>query len=322
MDQTELTASEPERPEDIRAVPVRRPGRWIAAFVVLVCSASFIRFVIEDSAMKWHVIGQYLFDPRVLDAVVRVIYLSALSMVAGVILGVILAVMRLSPNPILKSVSWIYIYVFRGTPLLVQITFWYNIAALFPAPHHLIDIGIPFTGPVLVHPNANALITIFLAALLGLSFNEGAYMAEIVRSGIISVPDGQSEAAASLGMGRLQIIRRIVLPQAMRVILPPTGNEFISMLKNTSLASVIAFAEIYFVTEDIAAVNFDVPQLLIVGSIWYLALTSVAYVGQYFLERKYGQGFSRAERVTMAERWLNLGLRNSRTGPGWRGRDR
>jgi polar amino acid transport system permease protein len=310
MDQTELTPSTPERPDDIRAVPVRRPGRWIAAFLVLVFSASFVRFVIADSAMKWNVIGQYLFDPRVLDAVVRVIYLSALAMGIGVILGVILAVMRLSPNPILKSVSWVYIFVFRGTPLLVQITFWYNIAALFPAPHHVIDIGIPF-GPVLVHPNANALITIFLAALLGLSFNEGAYMAEIVRAGIISVPEGQSEAAASLGMSRMQIMRRIVLPQAMRVILPPTGNEFISMLKNTSLASAIAFAEIYFVTEDIAAVNFDVPQMLMVGSIWYLALTSVAYVGQYFLERNVSQGFSRAEQATMAQRWLNIEIMSS-----------
>jgi polar amino acid transport system permease protein len=306
MEQSELTELTPERPEDIKAVPVRRPGRWLAAFIVLICSASFIRFLIADSAMKWNVVGQYLFDSRVLDAVVRVFYLTALSMLIGIILGVILAVMRLSPNPILKSASWLYIYLFRGTPLLVQIVFWFNISALFPAPHHLIDIGIPF-GPALIHPNANVLITVFIAALLGLSFNEGAYMAEIVRAGIISVPEGQSEAAASLGMSRLQIMRRIILPQAMRVILPPTGNEFISMLKNTSLASVISFAEIYFVTSDIAAVNFDVPQLLIVGSIWYLALTSIAYVGQYFLERKVGQGFSRTQTATIRERWLALG---------------
>jgi polar amino acid transport system permease protein len=307
MDETELTPSAQERPDDIKAVPVRRPGRWIAAFIVVVFAASFVRFVIADSAMKWNVIGQYLFDSRVLDAVVRVIYLTALSMFIGVVLGVILAVMRLSPNPILKTASWIYIYVFRGTPLLVQIVFWFNISALFPAPQHLIDLGIPF-GPALIHPNANVLITTFVAALLGLSFNEGAYMAEIVRAGIISVPEGQSEAAASLGMSRMKIMRRIVLPQAMRVILPPTGNEFISMLKNTALASVISYAEIYFVTEDIASVNFDVPQLLIVGSIWYLALTSVAYVGQYFLERKVGQGFSRAEQATMRERWLSIEL--------------
>ncbi len=306
MDQPELTQIAPERPEEIKAVPVRRPGRWIAAFLVVAFGASFIRFVIFDSAMKWNIIGQYLFDPRVLRAVWACLYLTLLSMLIGVILGVILAVMRLSPNPILKSASWVYIYVFRGTPLLVQIVFWYNISALFPAPQHLIDIGIPF-GPALVHPNANVLITVFVAALLGLSFNEGAYMAEIVRAGIISVPEGQSEAAESLGMSRMQIMRRIVLPQAMRVILPPTGNEFISMLKNTSLASVIAFAEIYFVTSDIASVNFDVIQLLIVGSIWYLALTSIAYVGQYFLERKVGEGFSRSQQATLKERWLALG---------------
>lgn len=311
MDQTELTSTTPGPPDDIKAVPVRRPGRWIAAFIVLACSASFVRFAIEDSAMQWHVIGQYLFDSQVLDAVVRVFYLTAISMSIGAILGVILAVMRLSPNPILKAASWIYIFFFRGTPLLVQLVFWYNVSALFPAPHHLIDIGIPF-GPALIHPNANVIITVFVAAVLGLSFNEGAYMAEIVRAGIISVPEGQSEAAASLGMSRMQIMRRIVLPQAMRVILPPTGNELISMLKNTSLASVIGYAEIVYVTSDISAVNYKVIQLLIVGSIWYLALTSVAYVGQYFLERRFGQGFSRAERATMRERWLALGLGGGR----------
>jgi polar amino acid transport system permease protein len=301
-----LTPRPRDRPAKIRAVRVRRPGRWLAAFIVLLCSASFIRFAIDDSAMQWNVIGRYLFNSLVLQAVVRVFYLTALAMLIGVILGVILAVMRLSPNPILKSASWIYIYFFRGTPLLVQIVFWYNISALFPAPNHLIDIGIPF-GPALIHPNANVLITVFVAALLGLSFNEGAYMAEIVRAGIISVPEGQSEAAASLGMGRMQIMRRIVLPQAMRVILPPTGNELISMLKNTSLASVIGYSEIVYVTSDISAVNYKVIQLLIVGSIWYLALTSVAYVGQYFLERKFGEGFSRADQASMKERWLALG---------------
>ncbi len=303
-DPPELTQIAPERPDDIKAVPVRRPGRWIAAFVVLVIAASLIRFAVTDSAIEWHVVGQYLFDPRVIHGVIACLYLTVLAMLGGVILGVILAIMRLSPNPILKSASWIYIYFFRGTPLLVQIVFWYNLSALFP--HGVIAIGIPF-GPSLVHPNANALITVFLAALLALATNEGAYMAEIVRAGIISVPEGQSEAAASLGMSRMQIMRRIVLPQAMRVILPPTGNETISMLKNTSLASVIGFTELYFETSDISAVNYKVIQLLIVGSIWYLALTSIAYVGQYYLERKVGEGFSRAQQATMKERWLSLG---------------
>lgn len=306
MDQTELTSTTPERPEEIKAVPVRRPGRWLAAVIVVVCAASVVRFAIEDRAMEWHIVGQYLFNSLVIDAVIRVFYVTVIAMALGAIFGVILAVMRLSPNPILKSASWLYIFFFRGTPLLVQLVFWYNISALFPAPQHLIDIGVPF-GPALVHPNANVIITTFIAAILGLSFNEGAYMAEIVRAGIISVPEGQSEAAASLGMSRMQIMRRIVLPQAMRVILPPTGNELISMLKNTSIASVIGYGEIVYVTSDISATNYKVIQLLIVGSIWYLALTSVAYVGQYYLERKVGRGFSRSQRAGMRERWLAMG---------------
>jgi polar amino acid transport system permease protein len=309
VDEPELTQPALERPEEIVAVPVRRPGRWIAAFIVLVIAASLIRFVITDSAIEWHIVGHYLFDPRVIHGVIATLYLTVLSMIAGVIIGVILAVMRLSPNPVLKSASWLYIFFFRGTPLLVQVVFWYNIAALFP--NHVIAIGIPF-GPALVHPDANSLITVFVASLLALSINEGAYMAEIVRAGIISVPEGQSEAAASLGMSRLQIMRRIVLPQAMRVILPPTGNEFISMLKNSALAYVIGFAELYYETNDIAAQNYDVIQLLIVGSIWYLALTSISYVGQYFLERKVGQGFSRSQQATMKERWFTLGQGGSR----------
>jgi polar amino acid transport system permease protein len=303
-DLQELTSSDPGRPDDIRAVPVRRPGRWIAAFIVLVIAASVIRFAVTDSAIEWHIVGHYLFNSLILQGAVATLYLAVLAMILGVILAVILAIMRLSPNPILKSASWLYIYFFRGTPLLVQIVFWYNVAALFP--HHVISIGIPF-GPGLVHPDANSLITVFVAALLALGFNEGAYMAEIVRAGIISVPEGQSEAAASLGMSRLQIMRRIVLPQAMRVILPPTGNEFISMLKNTSLAEVIAFGELYYQAQAIYSQNYDTIQLLIVISIWYLVMTSIAYVGQYFLERKFGEGFSRAERATLKERWLSLG---------------
>lgn len=306
METPELTQSEPGRPEEIRAVPVRRPGRWIAAAVVLVFSASVVKFIITDTAIQWHIVGRYLFDSRIIHGVIATLYLTVLAMLMGVILGVILAVMRMSPNPILKSYSWLYIYFFRGTPLLVQIVFWYNIAALFPAPDHIIAIGIPF-GPGLIHPNANVLITVFLAALLGCGMNEGAYMAEIVRAGVISVPEGQSEAAASLGMSRTQITRRIVLPQAMRVILPPTGNEFISMLKNTSLASVIGFTELYFEQQDIAATTYDTIQLLIVASIWYLALTSIAYVGQYFLERKVGEGFSRTQNISMRDRWFAFG---------------
>ena len=225
------------------------------------------------------------------------IELTVLSMVIGIVLGIVLAVMRLSPNPLVSARSWLYIWFFRGTPLLVQILFWYNIAALYPT----ISLGVPF-GPAFVHAQREQLDHTVRRGMLALSLNEGAYMAEIVRAGIISVDEGQIEAAQSLGMSRLQTMRQIVLPQAMRVIIPPTGNETISMLKNTSLLSVIAFAELLYAVQQIYDVNYQTIPLLIVASIWYLVMTSVLYVGQYFIERHYGRGFSRAQRATMRAR--------------------
>jgi polar amino acid transport system permease protein len=290
------------RPEEIKAVPVRRPGRWIAAAIVLVIAASLVRSVVTNSRFEWHIVGQYLFDSRVLHGALTTVYLTALCMTIGIVLGVLAAVMRLSPNPILKTASWLYIWFFRGTPLLVQVLFWGFIAALYPT----IAIGIPF-GPSFIHADANHLVTTFLAVVLAFSLNEGAYMSEIVRAGIISVDDGQRDAASSLGMSRLQTMRRIVLPQAMRVIIPPTGNETISMLKNTSLAYVVAFTELLYSVVQIYDVNYQTIPLLIVASIWYLAMTSVLYVVQYFIERRYGRGFSRAEQATMRERWLAFG---------------
>jgi polar amino acid transport system permease protein len=298
---SELSDGRTGRPEEIKAVPVRRPGRWIVAFIVLVFAASIIRAVVTNKNFQWHVVGQYLFDSRILDGVLVTLELTVLSMLIGIILGVLLAVMRRSPNPIVSGGSWLYIWFFRGTPLLVQLLFWYNIAALFPT----IDLGIPF-GPSFIHAHANTLITPLVAALFGLGLNEGAYMAEIVRAGIISVDEGQTEAAQSLGMTRLMTMRRIVLPQAMRVILPPTGNETISMLKNTSLVSVVAYTDLLYSAQQIYDVTYQTIPLLIVASIWYLVMTSVAYVGQYFIERRYGRGFSRAGQATMRARWLGF----------------
>jgi polar amino acid transport system permease protein len=279
------------RPEEIKAVPVRRPGRWIASIIVALVVASIIRSVATNNRFEWGLVGHYLFDSRILHGVIVTLELTALSMAIGIVLGIVFAVMRLSPNPLVAGVSWFYIWFFRGTPLLVQLLFWGFIAAIYPT----IDLGIPF-GPSFVHANANSLITPFVAALLGLGLNEGAYMAEIVRAGIISVDEGQTDAAQSLGMTRLQIMRQVVLPQAMRVIIPPTGNETISMLKNTSLVIVLgAVFDLLFEAQQIYNVNYKTIQLLIVASIWYLAMTSVAYVGQYFIERHFGRGFSRAE---------------------------
>jgi polar amino acid transport system permease protein len=301
---SELSEERKGRPEDIKAVPVRHPGRWIAALIVVVIAASLIRSAIDNPRFQWHVVGQYLFDPRVTHGVVVTIRLTVLSMAIGIVLGVILAVMRLSPNPLVSGGSWFYIWFFRGTPLLVQILFWSFISALYPT----ITLGVPFGGPAIIHANANTLIPISVAVVLALSLNEAAYMAEIVRAGIISVDEGQTHAAQSLGMSRLQIMRLIVLPQAIRVIIPPTGNETISMLKNTALASVVAYTELLYSVQLIYAVNFKQIPLLMVAVIWYLVMTSVLYVIQYFVERRFGRGFTRTQRATIAERWLGSGL--------------
>jgi polar amino acid transport system permease protein len=224
----------------------------------------------------------------VLDGLEITILLTVVCMAIGIVLGVILAVMRLSANPLLSGASWVYIWFFRGTPVLVQLLFWYNMAALYPR----FSLGVPF-GPSFVHGNANSLVTALTAAILGLGLNEGAYMAEIVRAGILSVEHGQVEAAQALGMTRALTMRRIILPQAMRVIIPPTGNETISMLKTSSLASVITVTELLYAVQLIYSVNFQTIPLLIVASLWYLIATSVLTVGQYYIERHYSRGSAR-----------------------------
>jgi polar amino acid transport system permease protein len=281
----EAKAAGPEPPDEIEAVPVRHWGRWIAAGIVLLIVASVIRSAITNDRFEWGVVGDYLFDSRILDGVVKTIELTVLGMAIGIVLGVIIALMRLSQNPVLSTVSWVYIWFFRGTPLLVQILFFFNIAAIYPT----IGLGIPF-GPTFTHINATNLITPFFAGMLALGLNEGAYMSEIVRAGIISVDEGQFDAAKAVGMTQGQTMRRVVLPQAMRVIIPPTGNETISMLKNSALVSVIAVAELLYSAQLIYSVNYKTIPLLIVASIWYLAATTVLSIGQYFLERHYGRG--------------------------------
>jgi len=301
------------RPDEIRAVPVRHPGRWVATVVILLFAASLIRSVTTNKHIEWHVVGQFLFDHRVLEGVVVTLELTAVAMAVGVVLGVALAITRLSPNPLVSGASWLYIWFFRGTPVLVQLLFWFNVSAIYPS----ISLGLPFVGVEFVHGSANTVITTFVAAVLGLGLNEGAYMAEIVRAGMISVGEGQTDAAQSLGMSRLQIMRRIVLPQAMRVIIPPTGNETISMLKTTSLAIVIALTppELLGAVQNIYSVNFKPIQLLIVASIWYLAITSVLYVGQYYLERYYARGARRELALTPLQR-IRMGLFSFRR-PQW-----
>src|SRR3954452_16541557 len=280
--------AEPVRPDEIKAIPVRRPGRWIAAAVVLVFGAALVKSVATNPRFQWGIIGHYFTSSRILQGLITTLELTVLCMSIGIVIGIVLAVMRLSPNPLLSGTSWLYIWFFRGTPVLGQILFWGYISALYPQ----LSLGIPF-GPQFVHFNANSTITPFVAGMLALGLNEGAYMAEIVRAGIISVEEGQTEAAQSLGMTRLQTMRRIVLPQAMRVIVPPTGNETISMLKTTSLVSVIATPELLYSAQLIYSQNFQQIPLLIVVCIWYLAITSVLSIGQYFIEQHYGRGRGR-----------------------------
>src|SRR4051794_33194602 len=207
----------PAKPEQIRAVPVRHPGRWVAAAIVVVLAATIVHSVATNPRFHWDIVGDYFFSARVLHGLVVTLYLTVISMAIGIVLGVVLAVMRLSPNPVVSGASWFYIWLFRGTPVLVQILFWSFVGAVYP---HL-SFGVPFGGPELFGGSANSIITPFAAAILGLGLNEGAYMSEIVRAGLLSVDEGQTEAAHALGMTRMRTLRRIVLPQAMRVIVPP-----------------------------------------------------------------------------------------------------
>jgi len=272
--------AEPVPSDEIKAIPVRHPGRWVAAAIILILGAALAKSLATNHRFEWGVVKHYFFSDQVLRGLVVTLELTALSMAIGIAIGVVLAVMRLSPNPLVSSASWIYIWVFRGTPVLVQILFWGFISALYPS----FSLGIPF-GPQFVHFSANSLITPFVAGMLALGLNEGAYMAEIVRAGFISVEEGQTEAAQIPGMTRLLTMRRIILPQAMRVIIPPTGNETISMLKTTSLVSVIAVTDLLYSVEIIYARTYQTIPLLIVASLWYLIVTSVLSFGQYSVER-------------------------------------
>jgi len=295
---TRETARPATPPDEIKAIPVRHPGRWVAAAVVLYLAIAIANSMASNSRFEWAIIRHYFTSSRVLHGLVVTLELTGASMAIGIALGVVLAVMRLSPNPLVSGASWFYIWIFRGTPVLVQILFWFNIAAIYPS----FAIGLPFGGPQVAHINATTAITPFVAGVLALGLNEAAYYSEIVRAGIISVEEGQTEAAQSLGMTRLLTMRRIVLPQAMRVIIPPTGNETISMLKTSSLVSVIAVTELLYSVQQIYAVNYRTIPLLIVASIWYLIITTVLSVGQFYLERYFGRGATRTLPETPLQR--------------------
>ncbi|WP_028934282.1 amino acid ABC transporter permease [Pseudonocardia spinosispora] len=300
----QASAPAPEQPttEPIEAVPVRHTGRWIAAAVFVVLAAQLVHTLFTNPRFHWDTVGQYLFSAPIMAGLRNTLLLTALAMLIAVVGGLLLAVMRLSPNPVLSSVSSTYIWFFRGVPPITQLIFWNFLAALFPT----LGLGIPF-GPEFVTFDTNKLIVQFTACLLGLGLYEAAYMAEIVRGGILSIDPGQTEAAGALGMSRVQTLRRIVLPQAMRVIIPPTGNETISMLKTTSLVVVIGYYELQTAAQTIYSRNLQTIPLLLVVALWYLVLTSILTVGQSYLERYYGRGTTRTETPGLPSRLFGIG---------------
>jgi polar amino acid transport system permease protein len=274
----------------IRAKKLPHPWRNLIAVLLLIAAAALIWDASRREAFDWDSVGTYIFDRRVLEASLNTLQLTIYSMLGALVLGTLLAIMRQSANPILKSISWIYIWVLRGTPVYVQLVFW----GLFAVIYKEINIGLPFLEPWFSFETKNA-FDVFAIAIIGLALNEAAYMAEIVRAGLLAVDRGQIEAAKALGMSGGQIVVRILLPQAMRFVIPPTGNEVISMLKTTSLVTAVPYSfDLYARTHDIAAEIFNPIPLLIVASIWYLAYTTILMIGQHYLEKRFSRGFGEA----------------------------
>jgi polar amino acid transport system permease protein len=304
---TETATRTPERvpPETIKAVPVRHPGRWVAIVVIAVLVAMFVHMLATNDAFQWGFMVDNMFRPPVIEGVRTALVVTILAMIIGVTLGAVIAVMRLSPNPVLSTVSWVYTWFFRAVPRVVLLVLFGNLGILYSS----YGFGVPFDRQLgdllgidwdlrLFSLDARTVVTGFMAGLLGLALSEAAYMAEIVRAGIQAVDPGQQEAAQACGMGRGVTLRRIVLPQAMRVIVPPTGNETIAMLKDTSLLAFVPVTnELFFQLQAIGARTFRVFPMLVAACLWYLALTSVLMVGQYFLERYFSRGFGTAGRA-------------------------
>jgi polar amino acid transport system permease protein len=274
----------------LRLVPRRFYGRWIAAVLILLVMAYIVR-AFAQGQIEWKIVGQFFTAPAIIQGFINTVIMTACAMALGITLGVLFAVMVMSPNPVLRAVATFYIWLFRGTPLLLQLLIWFNLALVFP------KMGIPGV----IEARTVDIMTPFFATLIGLGMNQGAYTAEVVRAGILSVDIGQTEAAKSIGMTRLTTLRRIILPQAMRFIIPPVGNEFISMVKITSVASVIQFSEILRNAQTIYYANARVIELLFVAAGWYLLVVTVLQIGQFFLERHYSKGRGERRAKTKAE---------------------
>jgi len=302
----DVETPERARPEPIQAVPVRHPGRWLAVAVIGVLVAMFVHLLVTNKAFNWSLMVDEMFRPPIIAGLRGTIALLVFSMLLGIGLGVVIAIMRLSENPILRSVSWVYTWFFRAVPRLVLGILFGNLGILWAR----VEFGLPFDRQIgalfgvhdfearLFGFSAVEILTGFVAGVLALGLSEAAYMAEIVRAGIQSVDEGQTEAAQALGLSRTQILRRIVLPQAMRVIIPPTGNETIAMLKDTSLVAYVPVsAELFFQLKAVVTRTFQPFPMYVAATLWYLFLTSILLVGQYYLERHFSKGFGRSARA-------------------------
>lgn len=278
----------PAPPADLRIVRRRRPGQWLATTAALLVLAVALHSVISNPRFQWLVVGDYFTSTAVLHGLTLTLWLTAATMVLGFALGTLLAAFRLSANLLLRTISWGYVWLFRSIPPLVQLLLWFNIGALYPT----LGIGIPF-GPEFLTVRTVNLFGPILTAVIGLTLLEAGYAAEVVRGGILAVDQGQLEAAQSLGLGRLRVLRRIVLPQAMRSIVPTTGNMLVAGLKGTSIVSVLAVQDLLYSTELIYNQTYQIIPLLLVATLWYLALTTVLSAGQYYVERYFARGSSR-----------------------------
>lgn len=275
----------PVPPQEVIYVPARRYGQWTFIVIMLLIVGTVAWSVVSNPKMSWDVVGQYLFSPVVVQGFILTCWLTVVTTMLGLVLGVILAMMRMSSSRIISSLSSVYVWFFRGTPLLVQLVMLYNLASLFPT----LSISLPF-GPTLVSVDTNTVITPYVAAILGLALHEAAYMAEIVRGGLLSFDKGQRHAADALGMTAWQKFMHVVLPQVLPSIIPAIGNQLIGMLKMTSLVSVIALADLLYSVQLIYSRNYQTIPLLLVACFWYLVATSVLSGLQRLVERRFGRG--------------------------------
>lgn len=297
MVQSPKSAHHRLRVEDLKVVPQRHVGLWISTAVVVLILVLFMWAVGANEAFGWPIFAKYLFHPSIMRGLGNTLLLTVTIMILATVIGTVVAIMRLSPSRILQTFANGYIWFFRGAPALIQLIFWFNLAILLPS----ITLSLPVVGTVF-SVRTNDVMTPFLTAVVALSLHEAGYMAEIIRAGITSVPPGQTEAASTLGMSRGRILRRIVLPQAMRFIVPPTGNEAINLMKATSLVTVIAVDDLLYSAQTIYARTFETIPLLMVVAFWYLAVVTIMSVGQHFIEQHFRRDDSaRSLRATMRQ---------------------